>query len=178
MVKCLAAFLDFCYLVRQSTHTETTLKQIDDALTRFHRDRVIFETLGVCKKDGLSLPRQHSLVHYKETIQLFGSPNGLCSSITESMHIRAVKEPWRRTNKYHPLGQMLVINQRLAKVATLRSFLEKHGLLDGALLPVPMAEIMGGHAMMGHDNDHQIVHGPSRQVDHEVYLAKTRGVLV
>ena len=94
------------------------------------------------------------------------------------MHIRAVKEPWRRTNKYHPLGQMLVINQRLAKVATLRSFLEKHGLLDGALLPVPMAEIMGGHAMMGHDNDHQIVHGPSRQVDHEVYLAKTRGVLV
>jgi len=68
---------------------------------------------------------------------------------------------------------MLVINQHLAKVATLRSFLEKHGLLDGALLLAFMEEIMVGNMMMGHDNDHQIVHGPSCQVDHEVYLAKT-----
>ena len=157
---------------------ETTLKQIDNALTCFHQDQVIFKTLGVCKKDGLSLPWQHSLVHYKETIQLFGSLNGLCSSITELMHIRAVKEPWHRANKYGPLGQMLVINQRLAKVATLQSFLEKHGLLDGALLLAFMEEIMVGNMMMGHDNDHQIVHGPSCQVDHEVYLAKTWGALV
>ena len=178
MVKCIAAFLDFCYLVRQSTHTEATLQQIDDALTDFHRYRVIFKTLGVRKENGLSIPRQHSLVHYKETIQLFGSPNGLCSSITESMHIRAVKEPWRRTNKYQPLGQMLVINQRLAKVAALQSFLEKHDLLDGPLLHAPMEEVVGRNVMMGHDHDHQIVHGPSREVDHEVYLAKTRGALV
>lgn len=178
MVKCMAAFLDFCYLVRQSTHTEATLQQIDDALTRFHRYRVIFETLGVRKADGLSIPRQHSLVHYKETIQLFGSPNGLCSSITESMHIRAVKEPWRRTNKYQPLGQMLVINQRLAKVAALRSFLEKHDLLDGPLSHALVEQVVGRNVMMGHDHDHQIVHGPSREVDHEVYLAKTRGTLV
>ena len=176
MVKCLAAFLDFCYLVRQLTHTEATLKQIDNALTCFHRDQVIFKTLGIRKEDGLSIPWQHSLVHYKETIQLFGSPDGLCSSITESMHIRAVKEPWRCTNKYQPLGQMLVINQCLAKVASLRSYLEKHSLLDGPLLPalVELEEVVGRNVMTGHDNnDHQIVHGPSRQVDHKVYLAKT-----
>lgn len=171
----MAAFLDFCYLVRRSTHTESTLNHIDDALTRFHRDRVIFKALGV-RKDGLSIPRQHSLIHYKESIQLFGSPNGLCTSITESMHIRAVKEPYRRTNKFQALGQMLVINQRLGKVAALRSFLEKHLLLDGPLLPAFIDAIMGGNMMAGHDNDHQVVHGPSRQVDHEVYLAKTRGV--
>ena len=153
------------------------LNQIDDALTRFHRDRVVFKTLGVRKdNDGLSIPRQHSLVHYKETIQLFGSPNGLCSSITESMHIRAVKEPYRRTNKFRPLGQMLLINQRLAKMAVLRSFLEKHGLLDGPLLPAHVNEAMGVNAKVRHRDDHQIVHGPSRQVDHEVYLARTRGV--
>ncbi|KAF8329950.1 hypothetical protein F5887DRAFT_1064242 [Amanita rubescens] len=172
MVKCLAAFLDFCYLVRRSTHTESTLVQIDNALTRFHRDRVIFETLGV--RDGLNLPRQHSLVHYKETIQLFGSPNGLCSSITESMHIRAVKDPWRRTNKFRPLGQMLVINQRLGKLAAFRSFLQMHGLLDRPLLPGHVEEIQGGNAYIGPDDDLQIVNGPGRQVDHDVYLATTR----
>lgn len=178
MVKCLAAFLDFCYLVRRSTHTESMLNEIDNALTRFHRDRVIFKTLGVRKegrvrKEGLSIPRQHSLVHYKETIQLFGSPNGLCSSITESMHIKAVKDPWRRTNKYHPLGQMLLINQRLAKLAAFRSYLEKHGMLDGPLLPADIRETIDGNT--GQDDDHQIVHGPSRRVDHEVKLAMTRG---
>ena len=176
MVQCLAAFLDFCYLVRRSTHTESTLTQIDDALTRFHRDRVIFETLGVRSKDGLSLPRQHSLIHYKETIQLFGSPNGLCSSITESMHIKAVKDPWRRSNKYRPLGQMLVINQHLSKLAALRSYLEMHGLLDGPILPAAIEDGIGGNLVVGPDNDHQVVHGPSRQVDHEVYLAKTPGM--
>ena len=177
MVKCLASFLDFCYLVQHSTHTETTLEQMDNALARFHQDRVVFQTLGIRKDSGLSLPCQHSLVHYKETIQLFGSPNGLCSSITESMHIRAVKKPWRHTNKFRPLGQMLVINQRLGKVAALRSFLEKHGLLGGPLLPACVDGIVGGNMKMGHDNDRQIVHGPSRPIDHEVHLAKTRGAL-
>ena len=95
------------------------------------------------------------------------------------MHIRAIKEPWRCTNKYQPLGQMLVINQRLAKVAALRSFLEKYDLLDGPLLHALVEEVVGTrNVMMGHDHDHQIVHGPSREVDHEVYLAKTQGALV
>jgi hypothetical protein len=169
MVECLAAFLDFCYLVRRSTHTESTPIQIDDALTRFHRDRVIFKTLGV--RDGLSIPRQHSLVHYKECIQLFGSPNGLCSSITESMHIRAVKDPWRRTNKFRPLGQMLVINQRLNKLAAFRAFLETQGLLDRPLLPAHVEETLGRNMKEGP------VDGPSREVDHDVYLAMTSGML-
>ncbi|KAI0740248.1 hypothetical protein C8Q76DRAFT_765250 [Earliella scabrosa] len=53
MVQCLSAFLDFCYLVPRNVITTSTLHQIDDALARFHRDRVRLE--------GFSLPRQHSL---------------------------------------------------------------------------------------------------------------------
>jgi hypothetical protein len=40
------------------------------------------------------LPRQHTLGHYLTSVMLFSLPNGLCSSITESKHIKAVKEPW------------------------------------------------------------------------------------
>ncbi|KAI0309213.1 hypothetical protein OF83DRAFT_1019582, partial [Amylostereum chailletii] len=54
-------------------------------------------------------------------LQLFGAPNGLCSSITESKHIKAVKDPYRRTNHNKPLGQMLLINQRLDKLTADRS---------------------------------------------------------
>jgi len=49
-------------------------------------------------------------------IQLFGAPNGLCSSITESKHIKAIKEPWRRSNWYEALEQMLLSNQHLNKL--------------------------------------------------------------
>ncbi|KAH9037927.1 hypothetical protein EDB85DRAFT_1888285 [Lactarius pseudohatsudake] len=55
------------------------------------RTREIFRTSGVRPK-GFNLPRQHSMVHYVHLIQEFGAPNGLCSSITESRHITAVKK--------------------------------------------------------------------------------------
>ncbi|EDR01232.1 uncharacterized protein LACBIDRAFT_312360 [Laccaria bicolor S238N-H82] len=84
------------------------LLEIDAALQCFHVNREAFRPV---RPSGFSLPRQHSLVHYHFLITEFGAPNGLCSSITESKHIKAVKKPYRRTSHNKPLGQMLVINQ-------------------------------------------------------------------
>ena len=119
MVKALAAFLDFCYLIHRSVHTEATLHEINEALAQFHEHCQIFEEEGV-HPEGLSLPCQHLLVHYKAVIQLFGSPNSLCSLIMESKHIKAVKEPWRCSSHYKALGQMLLTNQCLDKLAASR----------------------------------------------------------
>ncbi|KAJ7797429.1 hypothetical protein B0H14DRAFT_3887096 [Mycena olivaceomarginata] len=76
----------------------------------------------------------HSLLHHIPSIILFGSPNGLCSSITESKHIKAVKEPWRRSSRYKALTQMLVILTRLDKLAALRTVLRLRGMLSGTAL--------------------------------------------
>jgi hypothetical protein len=132
MTSAIASFVEACYLIRRSVHTESTLAAIDHALARFHHDRMIFVTEGVCP-DGISLPRQHSLVHYRRVIELFGSPNGLCSSITESKHVQAVKEPWRRSNHYKALGQMLLTNQRLDKLAAARVDFVARGMLSRPL---------------------------------------------
>jgi len=129
MVRCLAAFLEFCYLVRRNTITETTLEEISTALANFHKQRIIFLESGV--RIDFNLPRQHSLDHYRRNIQLFGAPNGLCSSITESKHIKAVKEPWRRSNHFQALGQMLVTNQRIDKLSASRVDFISRGLLFG-----------------------------------------------
>ena len=75
------------------------------------------------------MPRQHSLVHYRLNIQEFGAPSGLCSSITESQHITAVKRPWRRSSRFDALGQMLLTNQRLDKLNAMRSDYISHGML-------------------------------------------------
>lgn len=106
--------------MRRSEIGELDLVALEKALARFHTTRESFRTAGV-RPSGFNLPRQHSMVHYVYLIQEFGAPNGLCSSITESRHITAVKEPWRRSNHFEPLGQILVTNQRLDKLASART---------------------------------------------------------
>ncbi|KAE9403476.1 hypothetical protein BT96DRAFT_1016915 [Gymnopus androsaceus JB14] len=130
MMKCLSSFMDFCYLVRRSDINEDTLKAIESSLQAFHHYREIFRASGV--REHFSIPRMHSMVHYPLCITDFGSPNGLCSSITESRHITAVKKPWRRSNRYNALSQILLTNQRLDKLAALRSMLVD----DGFILPL------------------------------------------
>ena len=132
MVLAISAFLEFCYLVRRSQIDSATLDQIEAAVAHFHQEREIFTQTGV--RTDFSLPRQHSLSHYRFLIQQFGAPNGLCSSITESRHITAVKEPWRRSNHHEPLGQMLLTNQRLDKLASLRVDFVARRMLQGPLL--------------------------------------------
>jgi hypothetical protein len=133
MVRTFHDFLSFTYLVRRAIITEDTLVQIEAALASFHKNREIFYECGV-RPTGFSLPRQHSLLHYRRSIHLFGAPNGLCSSITESKHIKAVKEPWRRSNHFQALGQMLLTNQRLDKLAASRIDFQTRGMLKGPSL--------------------------------------------
>lgn len=133
MIRAIRAFLEFYYIARQPVHGEKSIQKLSNALTRFHHYRRIFQVSGV-RPNGFNLPRQHSLVHYSRMIWDFGAPIGLCSSITESKHIKAVKEPWRRSNRYNALGQMLLTNQRLDKLAATRLDFVNRGILEGTLL--------------------------------------------
>lgn len=53
-------------------------------------------------------------------MQDFGAPNEIYLSITESRHITAVKKPWRRSNHYNTLHQILVMNEQLDKLHATR----------------------------------------------------------
>ena len=106
---------------------------LTNALKHFHDHWVIFEECGV-QADSFALPRQHALSHYPSLIWAFGAPNGLCSSITESKHIKAVKEPWCRSGHHEALGQMLLTNQWLDKLAVSRVDFRDRGMLDGTCL--------------------------------------------
>jgi hypothetical protein len=54
-------------------------------------------------------------------------------SITESKHIAAIKEPWRCSSHYKALGQMLLTNQRLDKLAASRADFKARGMLTASL---------------------------------------------
>src|SRR6201994_532712 len=145
VVKCLSAFLSFCYIARRNAIMSNTLDQLQDALDRFHYYREFFIGTAGVKGDFVSLPRQHSLLHYLRSIHLFGSPNGLCSSITESKHIKAVKEPWQRSNHYKALGQMLKTISRLEKLASTRRVFTERGMMDGTTASYTLMIQEGGH---------------------------------
>ncbi|KAF8835493.1 hypothetical protein BDN67DRAFT_992432 [Paxillus ammoniavirescens] len=108
-------FLEFCYIVCQNVITGDILMELNVALEQFHQYREVFRDLDICP-EGFSLPRQHSLVHYEALIRLFGAPNGLCMSITESKHITAI----------------LCTNQCLAQLSAARANFKARGMLPSS----------------------------------------------
>lgn len=133
-VRCLSAFLDACYIARRQDIDNNALNAFKTALDKFFHFREVFHIVGV-RPTGFALPRQHSLVHYRRLVEDFGAPGGLCSSITESRHITAVKKPWRRSNRYQALGQMLLINQRLDKLTAMHTDFAERGMIPAGHFP-------------------------------------------
>jgi hypothetical protein len=184
MTQTISSFLDVCYIARRANLDNAALKAFDTALAKFYALREVFRMSGV-RPTGFSLPRQHSLSHYCYLIKEFGAPGGVCSSITESRHITAVKKPWRRSNHYQALGQMLVTNQRLDKLSAARVDFINRGMLDPKNPQHPGAISVpgtGGENRGDDDDDDDAEHpaaGPSETrtaqvVMGNVTLARTR----
>ncbi|KLO17200.1 hypothetical protein SCHPADRAFT_821759 [Schizopora paradoxa] len=132
MVRAIRSFMDFCYLARRNVINKSGLKEMQKCLNEFRHYRKIFIITGVRK--NFNLPRQHAIFHFVLHIMEFAAPNGLCTSITESKHIVAVKRPWRSSNKNQPLKQMLLTNQRFDKMAAARVNFSDRGMLKGSSL--------------------------------------------
>ena len=58
--------------------------------------------------------------------------------ITESQHIRSVKEPWQQSNRKQPLSQILVTNQWLDQLAAAQTDFKNCGMLN---VPHDMCQI-------------------------------------
>ena len=178
IIQCLSAFLDASYIVQRQDIDVDALDMLDTAMTKFWELHEVFRTSGVRPK-GFSLPRQHSLFHYRRLIEDFGAPGGLCSSITESRHITAVKKPWRRSNRYHALGQMLHTNQRLDKLAAMHSDFVSRGMLPAGYKPgrglsvIHNSQQSASNGDGDEDDDEGAVEGEPGDVLGNVVLART-----
>ena len=123
MMKALRSFLEFCYIAHHNVHDMQSLKELDDALQCYHHHREIFIDTGV--QNGFNLPCQHTLIHYAKAIHLFSALNWF---------IKAVKEPWWQSSHFDALGQMLLTNQHIDKLAAARANFTRQGMLQGTCL--------------------------------------------
>jgi hypothetical protein len=122
------------------------LEHFQQCIEKFHELCDAFITCGVCEK--LSLPCQHAFNHYYYLIQSFGSPNGLCSSITESKHIKAVKNPWHRSSHFKVIAQIVVTLLWLHQMAAAHQHFTSQGMLKGTTTTY-MVGVMDGEDPQG-----------------------------
>lgn len=81
VIAAVQAVLDFVYYTQFQSHTEKTLSHMQAALTSFHANKDVFIELGV--REHFNIPKIHSMIHYAESIRLFGSADGFNTELPE-----------------------------------------------------------------------------------------------
>lgn len=114
-LRAIKGILDFIYLAQYSTHDDDTLGYLRDALQLFHDYKDYF-THEVGIRKHLNLPKLHSLLHYEESIRLFGTTDNFNTEMFERLHIDFAKHGWRATNQRDEFPQMVTWLSRQEKM--------------------------------------------------------------
>ncbi|KAF9527055.1 hypothetical protein CPB83DRAFT_895492 [Crepidotus variabilis] len=121
-VKAVKAILDFIFLAQYPLHNDITLGYLRDALKEFHNNKDYFIHVG-CRAH-LDLPKIHSLLHYVESIELFGTTDNYNTETFERFHISFAKQGWRATNQRDEFPQMTRWLSRQEKITAFRQNLD------------------------------------------------------
>ena len=133
LIKCIRSLLDFLYLAQYPIHTTETLHLLQESLKQFHEHKQIFIDLGI--RENFNLPKLHSLAHYAQSIQLFGTTDNYNTEYTERLHIDLAKDAYRATNHRDEYSQMTIWLQRKEKVLHHQSYLEWRAGNQPAITP-------------------------------------------
>ena len=106
--------LDFIYLAQYPAHDSDTLGYLQGALDQFHKNCAYFTMTGI-RKD-FNIPKFHSLLHYIEAIELFGTTDNYNTEMFEWLHIDFAKQGWRASNQRDEFPQMIQWLSRQEKV--------------------------------------------------------------
>lgn len=127
VMRAFRAFLDFVYIAQYPCQTEATMKELDDALKRFHANKIHLSSSGVRdgpnKKGEFHVPKLELLWHVLRLLRLCGTPPQWTSDQTERLHM-AVKTAYQATNKKDFEVQMCRHADRDEKVVLFAHFLE------------------------------------------------------
>ncbi|KAI0040234.1 hypothetical protein FA95DRAFT_1503142 [Auriscalpium vulgare] len=114
------ALLDFVYVAQYPSHNDDTLGYLRTRLRLFHQNKAIFATLGI----NLELPKLHAMLHYAESIELFGTTDNYNTEYTERLHIDLAKQAYRATNHKDEYPQMTTWLIRKEKIYRHERFIQ------------------------------------------------------
>ncbi|KAJ7831837.1 hypothetical protein B0H14DRAFT_3713091, partial [Mycena olivaceomarginata] len=132
-IRACRAILDFIYLAQYSTHDDGTLSSMRSALVVYHADRDYFITATVC--EDFNIPKFHSLLHYVESIEFFGTTDNYNTEMFERLHIDFAKNGWRASNRRDEFPQMITWLGRQEKISLFSAYL---AWLESTRKPAPL----------------------------------------
>ena len=152
--------LDFIYYAQYQSHTAETLRRMQEALDLFHANKDIFIDEGI--REHFNISKLHSLIHYIDSIILFGSLDGFNSEHPERLHIDYAKKGYRASNKRDYTIQMTRWLQRQEAMDLRTAYLQWLNVLiesdeDTSLLDLdsePIEDYDDGEAEYDHEVGH------------------------
>lgn len=134
-VKAIWWLLDFIYLAQYSTHDTATLQYLCNAFQKFHQHKDYFIDVEI--HPSLNIPKLHSLVHYAESIELFGTTDNYNTEMFERLHIDFAKHGWQSSNQRNEFPQMICWLSRQEKINKFSYILSAQN--SGLLMPPPLS---------------------------------------
>ena len=149
--------LDFIYYAQYQSHTAETLRHMQEALDLFHANKDIFIDEGI--REHFNISKLHFLIHYIDSIILFGSLDGFNSEHPERLHIDYAKKGYRASNKRDYTVQMTRWLQRQEAMDLRTAYLQWLNVLiesdeDASLLDPdsePIEDYNDGEAEYDHE---------------------------
>jgi Plavaka transposase len=114
------SILDFIYLAQYSTHDKITLGYMEDALEIWEKNCSFFIETGI--RENFNIPKFHSLLHYVESIKLFGTTDNYNTEMFERLHIDFAKHGWRASNFRDEFPQMISWLSRQEKIISFDAY--------------------------------------------------------
>ncbi|KAJ7724699.1 hypothetical protein B0H14DRAFT_3169741 [Mycena olivaceomarginata] len=121
-----------------------TLSSMRSALAVYHADRDYFITATV--REDLNIPKFHSLLHYVESIEFFGTTDNYNTEMFKHLHIDFAKNGWRASNRRDEFPQMITWLGRQKKISLFSAYLAWLELAR-KLAPLPVVRTFTGQAI-------------------------------
>src|ERR1700683_1524249 len=145
--------LDFIYYAQYQSHTTETLRHMQEALDLFHANKDIFIDEGI--REHFNILKLHSLIHYIDSIILFGSLDGFNSEHPERLHIDYAKKGYHASNKQDYTIQMTWWLQRQEAMDLRTAYLQwLNVLIESDLDSEPIEDYDDGEAEYDHEVGH------------------------
>ncbi|KAJ7868925.1 hypothetical protein B0H14DRAFT_3582668 [Mycena olivaceomarginata] len=129
-IRACRSILDFIYLSQYSTHDDGTLETLRNALKVWNENRDFFISATV--RNDFNIPKFHSLLHYVDSIEYFGTTDNYNTEMFERLHIDFAKHGWRASNRRDEFPQMITWLDRQEKIS---SFSAYQGWLESSRKP-------------------------------------------
>jgi hypothetical protein len=111
------------------------------ALAVWHANRSYF--VDVTVREDFNIPKFHSLLHYVESIEYFGTTDNYDTEIFERLHIDFAKNGWRASNRGDEFPQMITWLGRQEKISSFATSLASLELKQQPTLPTVVRTFTG-----------------------------------